>query len=204
MKNHLTLVTRATVVALTAGAFCLSTNAFAQQQERTANQETKSSTASPAAKASSDTSSAKTSGGPTGQLSSADRDFMMQAAKGGMMEVEMGQMAQKQAQNADVKKLADTLVSDHTKANNQLMGIAQKKGVKLDAKPKMDKMSGSNFDEQYLSTMEQDHQKTINLFQTEAKNGSDADVKAFANKTLPTLQKHLKMVKDTQGKMKKA
>lgn len=141
----------------------------------------------------------------TAQLNDKDKDFMMDAAKGGMMEVHMGQMAEKQGQSADVKTLGKTIVTDHTKANNALMALASKKGVKLDTSHKMDeKMSGSNFDHEWLEQMVKDHEKDIAAFEKEAKDGADADVKSFASKTLPTLKKHLKMVQDAQGKMKKS
>lgn len=129
---------------------------------------------------------------------------MMTAAKGGMMEVHMGQMAAKEGQSAEVKKLANQMVTDHTKANNQLMALASSKGVKLDTRHKMDKISGDKFDDQWLSQMVADHQKTIAAFEAEAKGGKDPAVKDWASKTLPTLKKHLKMVQDTQAKMKKA
>lgn len=136
-------------------------------------------------------------------LDRADRDFMMTAAKGGMMEVHMGEMAQKMGQSADVKKIGARMVADHTKANNQLMTLAQTKGVKLDTRHKMSKMDSANFDQQYLAEMLKDHQKDIALFQREAQSGSDADLKQFAAKTLPTLQQHLQMVQAASGKAPK-
>jgi putative membrane protein len=153
-----------------------------------------------AAKAEAPAADAKMSGG---QLDSQDRDFMMTAAKGGMMEVHMGQMAAKQGQSADVKRLGNLMVADHTKANNQLMSLAGTKGVKLDTRHKMTKLSGDKFDQEWLAQMVTDHQKTIAAFQMEAKGGKDADVKGWAAKTLPTLKGHLKMVQDAQGKVGK-
>lgn len=174
MKKQLNLISRAAVVAVAAGALCFTNPASAEEKAA-----------------------------PT-QLGSKDRDFMMTAAKGGMMEVHMGEMAVKQGQSAEVKKLGNLMVTDHTKANNQLMSLATTKGVKLDTRHKMDKLSGDNFDQQWLAQMVTDHQKTIAAFESEAKGGTDADVKGWASKTLPTLKKHLKAVQDAQGKMKKA
>lgn len=138
-----------------------------------------------------------------GTLDRKDRDFMMTAAKGGMMEVHMGEMAQKMGQSADVKKIGARMVADHTKVNGQLMALASSKGVKLDTRHKMDKMDSANFDQMYLDQMVKDHNKDIADFQTEAKNGMDPELKSFAAKNLPTLQSHLKMVKDAQAKMMK-
>ena len=119
------------------------------------------------------------------------------------MEVEMGQMAQQQGKSADVKKIGSRIVADHTKANNELMGIAKKKGVALSSeKPKMAKMDGANFDKEYVAAMVKDHEKDLSDFQAEAKNGSDPDVKAFASKTSTVIKSHLDMVKAAQAKMK--
>jgi putative membrane protein len=117
------------------------------------------------------------------------------------MEVHMGQMAEKQGQSADVKKIGATMVADHTKATNELMTLAQTKGVKLDTRHKMDKMDSANFDRMYLDQMVKDHTQDIAEFQAEAKSGMDAEVKAFAKKQLPTLQKHLKLVQAAQKKV---
>lgn len=122
------------------------------------------------------------------------------------MEVHMGQMAQKDGQSDEVKKLGGTIAADHTKANNELMAIAQRKGVKLDTRHSMDKMGMKDkmkFDQEWLTMMVRDHDKDIALYDQEAKMGTDPEVKAFAKKTLPVLKKHLKMVKDAQSKMMK-
>ena len=135
--------------------------------------------------------------------SAKDKSFMKDAAKGGMMEVEMGKMAQEKGKSADVKKIGGTMVADHTKANNELMGIAKKKGVDLSKeKASMKKLSDANFDKEYIDAMVKDHEKDWSAFQAEAKNGTDADVKAFASKTSAVIKKHLDMVKAAQAKMK--
>ena len=136
-------------------------------------------------------------------LSDKDKSFMKEAAQGGMMEVEMGKMAQQKGKSAEVKKIGSTMVADHTKANNELMGIAKRKGVDLSKeKAKMTKLNDANFDKEYIDAMVKDHQEDLSAFQGEAKNGSDADVKGFASKTSAVIQKHLNMVKSAQAKMK--
>ena len=139
-----------------------------------------------------------------GALSAADRQFMMVAAKDGMKEVHMGQMAAQQGQSAEVKKLGSMIAADHTKANNELMELATKRGVKLDQRHKMEKMSKKdmeNFDQAWLAMMVNDHNKDIALFQRQAQGGGDPELKAFAKKTVPVLQKHLKAVQSAQKKM---
>jgi putative membrane protein len=189
MKKLFPLVSR-TVVALIAGGLCLGVSAQAAQKK----EEMKPS-ASP---------SASTSKSPaTAALSDKDKSFMKDAAKGGMMEVDMGKMAQQKGKSADVKKIGGTMVADHTKANNELMGIAKKKGVDLSKeKPMSHSIGDANFDKEYINAMVKDHEKDYAAFQAEAKNGSDADVKAFASKTSAVIKKHLDMVKAEQGKLK--
>lgn len=147
------------------------------------------------------TTSAANGGGNT--LSMKDKSFMQEAAKGGMMEVEMGRMAQQQGKSADVKKIGSRMVADHGKASSELMAIAKKKGVNLgDTKPKMAKLDSANFDKEYVAAMVKDHEKDLASFQSEAQNGGDPEVKAFASKTSEVIKKHLAMVKDAQSKMK--
>lgn len=137
--------------------------------------------------------------------------FMTEAAKGGMAEVEMSRMALPKLKDAAVKQFAQQMIADHTRANNELKQLAAKKNVtlptELDAEHKkmaadMNSMTGAEFDKDYVNAMVADHEKDVALFQSQASNGTDADAKAFAAKTLPTLQKHLEMIKALQSKMK--
>jgi putative membrane protein len=144
-----------------------------------------------------------------GSLNAADRKFMMEAAEGGMMEVALGRLAQDKASNSDVKSFGQMMVTDHTQTNGELQALAQKKGVTLPAeKPShhqatLSKLSGEPFDRAYIKLMQADHQKDVAEFQKQSQSGSDPELKAFAAKTLPTLQKHLTRVnevaKNTSG-----
>jgi putative membrane protein len=151
------------------------------------------------------TTSAATSG-----LSSADRKFFTDASQGGMLEVELGKIAAEKGSNPDVKTFGQRMVDDHSKANDQLKGLAAQKNVKLSdklspAKQKMvakyNKLSGAAFDSSYMSNMVTDHKQDVAEFQKEAKSGKDSDVKSWAQTTLPTLQDHLKMAEDTKAKL---
>jgi putative membrane protein len=135
----------------------------------------------------------------TAGLSAADKNFMMNAAKGGMMEVEWGKIAAQNGQSADVKKFGNTMVTDHSKANNQLMALAAKKGVKLQSEKVKGKWTS---DKDYMDMMVKDHEKDWAEFQNEAKSGSDPDVKKWAADTSKMIQNHLKMAKQTQAKVK--
>ena len=134
-----------------------------------------------------------------GNLSAKDKSFMTKAAKGGMMEVEWGKLAAANAKNADVKKFGNRMVTDHTKANDELRSMAQEEGVKLPA----EKPSGKwKSDKDYMDMMVKDHEKDLAEFQGEAKDGSDADLKKFAEKTSKVIEKHLAMAREIQGKLK--
>ena len=137
--------------------------------------------------------------------------FMMEAARGGMAEIELSRLATTKSQNAEVKKFANQMIQDHTNASAELKQLAGKKNVtlptELDAehkgmKDKLSGLSGAEFDKEYVNAMVTDHEKTVGLFKTQADGGTDADAKAFAGKTLPKLQMHLDMIKGMQGKMK--
>lgn len=132
-------------------------------------------------------------------LSDKDKTFMKKAAKGGMMEVAMGKMAEQHSQNADVKSFGQRMQTDHGKANDELKSIASKKGVPLPSKEHTGKWTS---DKAYIDMMVKDHEKDLAEFQQEASGGSDPDVKKFADDTSKVIQEHLQLAKDTQSKLK--
>jgi putative membrane protein len=139
---------------------------------------------------------------PTGEgssLSANDKTFMKKAAKGGMMEVAMGKLAEQNAQSDDVKSFGKRMVTDHSKANDELKSIASKKGVQLPSKEHTSKWTS---DKAYIDTMVKDHQKDLAEFKEEANSGSDPDVKKFADDTAKVIQEHLDLVKEIQSKLK--
>jgi putative membrane protein len=152
------------------------------------------------------------SNGQMGASSHADdKTFMKKAAEGGLAEVQLGQLAQQNGQSQDVKDFGQRMVTDHTKANDQLKQIATEKGVTLptdlNSKDKaeynrMSKLQGDAFDKAYSKMMVSDHKKDVAEFKREANSGSDPDVKNFASQTLPTLQEHLQMAEKMNGSAK--
>jgi putative membrane protein len=139
-----------------------------------------------------------------------DAMFVREAATGGMMEVAKGKLAAQHASRDDVKQFAQRMVDDHTKAGDELKSIASGKSLTLPADQpsaqdqamldKMGKMDGAAFDRAYIADQVKDHEKTIALFEKEARNGKDAELKAFAEKTLPTLKDHLTAVRGLNAK----
>lgn len=140
-----------------------------------------------------------------------DAEFATKAAVGGMAEVELGKLALTKTSNAKIKEFANMMVSDHGKANADLMAVAKTKNITLPAvvddehKQKMadlEKKTGADFDKAYVSTMVDGHKSTLKLMQDEAANGKDADLKAFAGKTAPVVQAHLTMIESIEKGLK--
>ena len=163
----------------------------------------------------------------TDQLTDSDRTFVLNAADGGMFEVMAGQLALKMdsmmvdsmgsdsmamdsmgmgtgttsgLDSAGIRSFASMMVTDHTKANNELKTLAAKKSVTLPTtlttakQQKLDSlnaMSGSAFNRAYIKMMVSSHQETVDMFQKESDSGSDTDVKSFSSTWLPTFKTHL-------------
>jgi putative membrane protein len=137
--------------------------------------------------------------------SMSDQTFVTKAAKGGMAEVELGKLAADKGSSDQVKTFGKRMADDHGKANDELKSLAQSKNITLptDLDPKdkalrdrLSKLSGDAFDRAYMQAMVSDHRKDVNEFRMESRSGKDAEVKAWAGKTLPTLEDHLKMAQD--------
>jgi len=137
-------------------------------------------------------------GTKSSSLSAQDKTFIKKAAKGGLMEVAMGNMAEQNAQSEDVKSFGKRMVTDHSKANDELKAIAEKKGVTIPSKGPSEKWTS---DKTYMSAMVKDHEKDLSEFREEATHGSDPDVKKFADDTAKVIQEHLDLAKDTQSKL---
>ena len=143
-----------------------------------------------------------------GNLNSRDHDFIMDAAMGGLEEVELGRIAAQKGTSEAVKTFGQRMVDDHSKANEELMTLAQSKGITLptalDEKhqkevTKLSAMTGAEFDRAYSKLMLSDHNKDVSEFEKQSTKGTDPDLKAFASKTLPTLQEHLQMARTLPG-----
>jgi putative membrane protein len=147
-----------------------------------------------------------------GQSAKADAAFMQEAAMSSMAEVEHGRAATKNAQHEDVRTFARRMIDDHTKANDELKSLASRKQVtlptQLDQKhramqEKLEKMNGAAFDRAYMQHMVTAHKQAVSLFEREAKSGSDADARAWAEKMLPALREHLKLATEISAKVDK-
>lgn len=140
-----------------------------------------------------------------------DAKFAVTAANGGMAEVELGTLAQQKAANQKVKDFGGMMVSDHSKANDEMKALAKSKGITLpdsiDSKEQKVKndlsaKTGADFDKAYVNNMIDDHKEDIKEFEDAAKNLKDQDLKAFAVKTLPILKMHLDAIQKIHDSMK--
>lgn len=139
--------------------------------------------------------------GSHGALAAQDNDdFVEDASAKGVAEVEAGKLAQEKGSAADVKSFADMMVKDHTMANQKLKAIADSKKLEVSTNAQlMDKAksmilelrTAKSFDQAYANNQVKAHEATIKLFEDEASNGKDPELKAFAAETLPKLKTHL-------------
>jgi putative membrane protein len=145
-------------------------------------------------------------------VSRADQDFAVNTAIAGMTEIQAGQMAEQKTKAKDVKEYAEMMVNDHTAAADKLKAIATQKNITLpatltpDAQKDLDNLqqeTGKKFDKDYMAMMVSDHKKVIGAFENESKNGSDADIRAFADSTLHTLRVHLDKAEKCEKMMSK-
>lgn len=146
---------------------------------------------------------------PQTVLTKGDRDFIDNAAHGGLAEIELSKLAQKSA-NPDVRAFADRMITDHTKIGARLTAIAQADGVAvpqtldIDHRRLREKLANEHdgtFNRDYAHVMVLDHDKAIKLFQQEERSGHDPQLRDFARYTLPTLQEHHQMAVELASKV---
>ena len=135
-------------------------------------------------------------------LSTSDATFLTTGARGGMAEVQMGQLAQRNGHSPAVKRFGQRMVADHSQANQDMAALAQQKqitppsGIGAEQQEVYDRLAsqrGRAFDRAYAQAMVKDHQEDVREYQEEAQSGTDPEVKAFAARHLPILQEHLRM-----------
>jgi putative membrane protein len=133
----------------------------------------------------------------------ADQVFAMMAAEGGLSEVQLSKLAADNASSPEVRQIAQRLVQDHTKANQELLTIAKQKDISVpkelddtheDVVKLFSKLEGAQFDREFLRYQVMHHEKDVAAFNLQAKEGQDSDLKAFAAKQLPVLKEHLQQV----------
>jgi putative membrane protein len=166
-----------------------------------------------AAQPSAPTNTTPASTAPTkSKVQRTDRNFIQKAAEDGKEEVELGQLAQSKASDDAVKQFAQRMVEDHGKANQELKDLAANTGVKLDQNaPKknammtrLNKLQGADFDREYVKEMVKDHKKDVAEFRRMHSGAVDPNLKAWIDKTLPTLEDHLRQIEGIQSRIASA
>jgi putative membrane protein len=144
-----------------------------------------------------------------GQLTEEGREFIMTASQDGLLEVEAGRLAEKNAQTESVRQFARKMVEHHGKANEELAQVAKSKNLQVPTalveagQDRLDKLrdkTGRELDQEYMDMMVDEHQKAIRRFERQAERDEDPEVGQWATKTLPTLRSHLdeaKRIEDT-------
>ncbi len=140
-----------------------------------------------------------------------EKEFIVKAGIAGLAEVQQGNLALQKAQSADVRQYAQRMVTEHSTSNNELSQLATAKGLalaaELDGEHKsalehLAGLSGADFDKAYMQHMISDHEKAIGDFTKAATTATDADIKGWAQKTLPALQQHLQLAREISAKLK--
>ena len=140
-------------------------------------------------------------------------DFVDKAAAGGIAEVETSRLALEKSSSADIKAFANMMITDHSKANDELAALAKKHDIEVpdnttlvkQAKEKILDLRDESFDAAYANNQVKAHEDTIELFKKEANTVTDdkvkdaTELKGFAQKMLPALEKHLDMAKKLQA-----
>ena len=147
----------------------------------------------------------------SGAKADIDKNFLREAAEGGVAEVQLGQLAVEKASDPQVKQFGQRMQDDHGRANEELKSLARPKGVQMPTslsskhqalKDKLSGLSGRQFDQQYMQAMVADHQHDVSEFQKAADGAQDEEVKKFAAKTMAVLQEHLKQSQQILGKLR--
>jgi len=140
-----------------------------------------------------------------------DAKFAVDAANGGMTEIKLSELATTKATNAKVKEFAAMMITDHSKAGGELTAIAKTKNITMpdsvnaDSKKAIEDLSkktGADFDKAYVDKMVADHKATVDMFEDASKKLKDADLKAFVDKTLPTIKGHLEHINIIKSSIK--
>jgi putative membrane protein len=144
------------------------------------------------------------------QTATSDAQFIHAAAADNLAEMELGRLAMQRASTDAVKQYGQRIASDHSQAMQELTPIAAKNGVPIprDLEPtdralrdRLTSLSGAEFDRTYMNEMVRDHTKAVGDFQREAQTAQDPAVRAFAAKTLPVLQEHLRLAQDISSRL---
>jgi putative membrane protein len=186
--------------ALVCAVAVFATAGFAQTETHAVDHSPSTSTTAPTDVRTDTRSDLRSDVKPAMSLNHTDRHFLEKAMKADDEDLMISQVALERSENADVKRFAQMVVDDHTRANEELASFAQKHNIDLRAKDvnqdKWRKRDGKDFDRDYIKKMVSDHKDAVELFQKEAKDGTDPELLDFARKELPKLEHHYEAAND--------
>jgi len=203
-----------TTLILTLGFTGLISTACERETERTTTTTTTEATPSPTVgMATSPTGAASPYASPAASpvaVTPAEKEFVSNAARGGALEVQLGNLAAQKASSEDVKRFGERMATDHSQLGQKLQQVASNLNLTPDQNltpaqqntvKGLEKLSGKAFDREYIRSMIIDHEKDIAEFQRAASQATNPDIKQFVTEALPTLQEHLKMAREIGGKL---
>jgi len=140
--------------------------------------------------------------------------FVDKASALNVGEINAAKQALDKSQSDEVKSFAQRMIDDHTKANEQLAELAKQKNLEgkvsqhadvksMASSAELKLLSGNSFDKSYIKSQVSAHKTAIQTFQQEAEHGQDPDLKALAQKILPTLKEHLELANHLNQKLQK-
>jgi putative membrane protein len=147
----------------------------------------------------------------TANIAAADRDFVREMIVGGTAEVEVGRLAQEKASTPAVREFAEMLVRDHGKANSELKSIATKNNIEVapadlddhkDDTEALRKLSGPEFDRDYMQMMVDKHEKAVAKLEERANDDDNPEIRQWASRALPTVRQHLEKAKSIKDSLK--
>ncbi len=140
-----------------------------------------------------------------------DQDFARKVSASGMAEVNLSQLAVRFARNPAVRQFAERMIADHTRASREMLRMANARSLKLPSEmdekhqklyDKLKGLQGEEFDRAYMEAMVKDHEEAVKLFESQAKNGKDADMKKWAGELEPILKRHLEQAREVCKQVK--
>lgn len=138
-------------------------------------------------------------------ISKEDLNFVLKAGPMGLAEVAIGEMARSQSNRPDIQQFAERLIQDHTSNNKQLAVLVQRKGIDAPTGPdlehqrlheRLSRLRGTDFDKEFVRAQVRDHEQVVALFEREAMDGHDRDLREFAQKSMGLMQSHLQMARE--------
>ena len=195
-----------------AGAVAMTLLAACGAENRTGLPETETTGTVQSAQDTSTASATTTgvTGGTVSAMAPQEKEFVANAGMGGLFEVRAGNLMVEKATNPNVKSFAQRMVADHSMANAELAHLATLKGLALPTElagthqaafQHLSSLSGAELDQAYMQHMVEDHTKDVAEFQKTSTSATDADLRGWATKTLPTLREHLALARDLAGQV---